>query len=96
MVFTVIRKLKNRPGGLLAMLRWGGESLVADRGEAEAELRQPENRHEAATYRELVRHARSGMVRLGAPNRADLYPRIPRVLPPGTAQRLLDEERGER
>lgn len=78
------------------MVRRGEEILITDRGEAVAELRQPLNLPEATAYPELVRRARSGMARLGAPNRADLYPRMPRSLPSGTALRLLDEERGER
>lgn len=34
--------------------------------------------------------------REGARNRPDLYPKMPRVLPEGSATRLLDEERGDR
>ena len=45
MVFTVIRKLKNRPGGLLAMLR-RGESLVRS-GRSRGRVASPVNRHEA-------------------------------------------------
>ena len=96
MISVGIRELKNRLSEYLRMVRRGEEILVTDRGEAVAELRQPLSLPEAATYPELVRHARSGKVRLGAPNRADLYPRMPRSLPSGTASRLLDEERGER
>jgi hypothetical protein len=33
---------------------------------------------------------------MGKPNRPDLYPALGAVLPPGVADRLLDEERGER
>ena len=35
-------------------------------------------------------------IREGARNRPDLYPKMPRVLPEGSAARLLDEERGDR
>ena len=35
-------------------------------------------------------------IREGPRNSPDLYPKMPRVLPRGTAARLLDEERGER
>lgn len=96
MISVGIRELKNRLSEYLRMVRRGEEILVTDRGEAVAELRQPLSLPEAAAYPELVRRARSGKVRLGAPNRADLYPRMPRSLPSGTASRLLDEERGER
>ena len=96
MIFIGIRKLKNRLSAHPRMVRRGGEILVTDRGEAVAELRQPLSHSEAAAYPELVRRARSGKVRLGAPNRAVLYPRMPRSLPRGAASQLLDEERGER
>ena len=96
MISVGIRELKNCLSEYLRMVRQGEEILVTDRGEAVAELRQPLSLPEAAAYPELVRHARLGKVRLGAPNRADLYPRMPHSLPSGTASRLLDEERGER
>ncbi len=32
----------------------------------------------------------------GARNRPDLYPKMPQVLPEGSATRLLDADRGER
>ena len=35
-------------------------------------------------------------IREGVRNRPDLYPKMPRVLPEGSAARLLDEERGDR
>ena len=96
MISVGVRELKNRLSAYLRLVRQGEEILVTDRGEAVAELRQPVNLPEAAAYPELVRRARSGKVRLGAPNRADLYPRMPHSLPSGTARRLLDEVRGER
>ena len=96
MISVGIRELKNRLSEYLRMVRRGEQVLVTDRGETVAELRQPLSLPEATAYPELVRRARSGKVRLGAPNRADLYPRIPRSLPSGTARRLLDEERGDR
>ncbi len=91
-----IRELKNRLSAYLRMVRRGEEILVTDRGEVVAELRQPLSSPEAPACPELVRRARSGKVRLGGPNRAELYPRMPRLLPSGTALRLLDEERAER
>ena len=96
MISVGIRDLKNRLSAYLRMVRQGEEVLITDRGEAIAELRQPLRLPEAAAYPELVRRARLGKVRLGAPNRADLYPRMPRSLSSGTARRLLDEERGKR
>lgn len=96
MVSVGIRDLKNRLSEYLRMVRRGEEILVTDRGEPVAELRQPTNASHTAAYPELERRARAGKVRLGAPNRPDLYPSLSSSLPPGTARRLLDEQRGER
>ena len=92
MISVGIRELKNRLSEYLRMVRRGEEVLITDRGEAVAEPRQPVCLLEAAAHPELVRRARSGKVRLGAPNRADLYPEMPHLLPSGTARRLLDGE----
>ena len=96
MVSVGIRELKNRLSEYIRMVRGGEEILVTDRGEAVAELRQPADPPDKAAYPELVRRARTGRVRLGAPNRSGLYPSLPSSLPLGTARRLLREERGER
>ena len=96
MVSVGVRELKNRLSEYLRMVRRGEEILVTDRGEPVAELRQPSTASQTSAYPELERRARAGKVRLGAPNRPDLYPSLPSSLPPGAAQRLLDEERGER
>jgi len=96
MVSVGVRELKNRLSEYLRMVRRGEAILVTDRGEPVAELRQPSSAFHTAAYPELERRARVGKVRLGAPNRSDLYPSLPSPLPPGTARRLLDEERGER
>ena len=96
MVSVGVRELKNRLSEYLRMVRRGEEILVTDRGEPVAELRQPSSASHTAAYPELERRARAGKVRLGAPNRSDLYPSLPSPMPPGTARRLLDEERGDR
>lgn len=96
MVSVGVRELKNRLSRYLRMVRAGEEILITDRGEAVAELRQPVNGPDKAAYPELARRARAGKVRLGAPNRSDLYPSLPPSVPPGAARRLLREERGER
>ena len=44
---------------------------------------------------ELRRRAKEGTLRVGAPNRPDLYPRLSRRLPSRTVQELLDEVRGD-
>ena len=73
--------------------RWGGV-LITDRGRVVAQLSQPTSEAADAAYPGLIRHARAGKVRLGATNFAASYPRVPRSLTVGVAQRLLDEERG--
>jgi antitoxin (DNA-binding transcriptional repressor) of toxin-antitoxin stability system len=90
-----IRELKNRLSEYLRLVRSGEEILVTDRGEVVAELRQPSPRV-TFPYPALAEVARQGRVRLGQPNRADLYPALGPVLPAGSAARLLDDERGDR
>ncbi|MEE9255476.1 MAG: type II toxin-antitoxin system prevent-host-death family antitoxin [Pseudomonadales bacterium] len=87
-----IRELKNRLSEYLRKVRRGEKIMVTDRGEVVAELRPPTNAQDPG----LVLRARAGKVRLGAPNRADLYPKVTPALSSGTAKRLLDQERGER
>ena len=90
-----VRELKNRLSEYLRLVRNGEEILVTDRGQVVAELRQPSPRV-ALPYPALLDVVRQGRVRLGLPNRADLYPALTPALPPGSVARLLDEERGER
>lgn len=96
MVSVGIRELKNRLSEYVRRVRRGEEFLVTDRGRVVAELREPTGVPNGAAYSGLVRHARAGRVRMGAPNIAVSYPRVPRSLSQGTAKRLLDEERGSR
>ena len=96
MVSVDVHELKSRLSKYLRVVRRGEDILVTDRGEPVAELRQPSSASHAAAFPELERRARAGKVRLGAPNRPDLYPSRPSPLPPGTARRLLDEDRGDR
>lgn len=91
-----IRELKNRLSEYVRLVRAGEVVMVTDRGEVVAELRPPRSGGEAGQYPGLADLARRGLVRLGEPNRPGLYPVLPSVTPPGTAARLLDEERGDR
>ena len=88
-----IRELKNRLSEYLRLVRNGEEILVTDRGEVIAELRQPTPRV-ALPYRALMEAVQQGRARLGSPNRPDLYRPLAPVAPPGSAAKLLDEERG--
>jgi antitoxin (DNA-binding transcriptional repressor) of toxin-antitoxin stability system len=90
-----IRELKNRLSEYLRLVRSGEEILVTDRGEVVAELRQPSPRV-ALPYPALLEVVRQGRARIGLPNRPDLYPALGAVVPPGSAAKLLDEERGPR
>lgn len=91
-----IRELKARLSAYLRMVRGGEEILITDRGEVVAELRQPGGTASELRYPALLLHARQGRVRLGEPNRPDVYPAQTQIAPEGTASRLLDEVRGER
>ena len=90
-----IRELKNRLSEYVRLVRSGEVVMVTDRGEVVAELRPPGGGG-MEQYPALADLARRGQVRLGEPNRPGLYPVLPAVTPPGTAARLLDEERGDR
>jgi antitoxin (DNA-binding transcriptional repressor) of toxin-antitoxin stability system len=90
-----VRELKDRLSEYLRLVKNGEEILVTDRGDVVAELRQPTPRA-ALPYPGLLEAVSRGRARLGKPNRPDIYGATGAVAPPGTAQRLLDEERGER
>jgi antitoxin (DNA-binding transcriptional repressor) of toxin-antitoxin stability system len=90
-----IRELKNRLSEYVRLVKSGETVLVTDRGAIVAELRPPgEARHEGLNpvIDALIRR---GNVKIGAPNRPDLYP-SQRSVKPGTAAKLLDAEREER
>lgn len=92
-----IRELKNRLSEFVRLVRAGEEILVTDRGEVVAELRTPQRAiGPSEPYPGLARLVREGRVRPGSGNAPELYPELPSRTPGGTAQRLLDEERGER
>jgi antitoxin (DNA-binding transcriptional repressor) of toxin-antitoxin stability system len=90
-----VRELKNRLSEYLRLVRSGEEILVTDRGEVIAELRQPSPRV-TLPYPALMDAIRQGRARIGAGNHPGLYPKTSPLLPPGSATRLLDEERGTR
>lgn len=91
-----LRELKNHLSKYVRQVRGGQSLLVTDRGQVVAELVPPGS---AATsgerYVGLTALAQRGEVTLGSPNNPSLYPAMPAVVPPGTAERLLHEERGE-
>ena len=91
-----VRGLKNRLSEYLRRVRRDEEVLVTNRGKMVTELRHPGREPTDVTCPGLVRHARVGKARLGAPNHPDLYPLVALVVPLGTVRRLLDQERGDR
>ena len=92
-----VRELKTRLSHYLREVRQGEEVLVTDRGEVVAELRRPDqDRTGMKAYPGLVVLAKRGSISVGGDNDQSLYPLLKPILPPGSASRLLDQERGER
>lgn len=91
-----VREIKNRLSEYLRMVENGERVAVTHRGRVVAELGPPAHVTEEEAYAELRRRARNGTVRLGAPNRPDVYPRPARRLPSAVVQELLDDVRGDR
>src|SRR5215207_7391523 len=93
-----IRELKDRLSEYIRLAREGEVVEVTDRGSVVAERRAPSVGGDLERrYPGLVEMARKGALRLPVkPNHPDAYPRLASVTPPGTAARLLDEDRGER
>ena len=92
-----IRELKAHLSACLRRVRKGEVVVVTDRGVPVAEIRRPAPRKklppELAGLQSLIDR---GIVSEGGPNDPSLYVRTGVRCPPGTAARLLDEERGER
>ena len=92
-----IRELKARLSEYVRLVRSGEVVLVTDRGEVVAELAPPRTTRrttsDEAGIDDLVTR---GLMTRGAPNDPSVYRKMRRLAPDGTAQRLIDEERGER
>ena len=91
-----VREIKNRLSAYLRMVENGERVAITHRGRIVAELGPPTHTTEGEARAELQRRARAGTVKLGAPNRPDVYPLPPGRVPAGTVQELLDDIRGER
>jgi prevent-host-death family protein len=89
-----VRALRIRLSHYLEQVRAGHPIQIIDRGEVIVELLPPA-RPVASDSREAD-VADRGVARGRVPNDPSLYPTFPRLTPPGTAKRLLDEERGKR
>ena len=91
-----VREIKNRLSAYLRMVERGERVAITHRGRVVAELGPPTHTAEEESQAELRRRARAGTVRLGAPNRPDVYPRPSRRLPSRIVEDLLDGVRGGR
>jgi antitoxin (DNA-binding transcriptional repressor) of toxin-antitoxin stability system len=92
-----LRELKNRLAEYVRQVRAGEEVLVTDRGSVVAELGPPGRAGAGKGIPSgLLDLARRAQLTIGSPNEGDVYPRLPPVLAPGRAAKLLDEERGRR
>jgi antitoxin (DNA-binding transcriptional repressor) of toxin-antitoxin stability system len=92
-----VRELKNRLSEYLRLVRAGEHVLVTDRGEVIAELAPPgESSGPDEIPPKLREMIRRGLATRAMPRGEYKYPRLPRLAPDGTAERLIDEERGER
>jgi prevent-host-death family protein len=91
-----LRELKNRLSAYVRRVRAGEHIRVTDRGQVVAELVPPgamAGRDPASVLAELERR---GVLRPPTAKGLPRYPRFRRQVPPGTARRLLDEERADR
>ena len=91
-----LRELKNRLSEYVRLVRAGEHVQVTDRGQVVAELMPPtpaKGRDPAAGLAALERR---GLLRSPTAEGRARYRRLPRLVPIGTVQRLLDEDRGER
>ncbi len=91
-----IREVKTRFSTYLRMVEQGERVAITNHGRVVAELVPPTHVSEDEAQAELQRRARAGTVRLGAPNRPDIYTRPSVGLPYQVIQDLLDETRGGR
>lgn len=93
-----VRELKNRLSEYLRQVRAGESVLVTDRGEVVAELAPPgESVSSGDLPAAILALARRGVITLGSPSDATLYPALPRRRRRKvTAAQLLDEARGSR
>ena len=91
-----LRELKNRLSEYVRLVRAGEHVQITDRGQAVAELVSALPAKGRSAAEALADLERRGLVRPPIAKGRARYPRLPRIAPPGTAQRLLDEDRGER
>ena len=90
-----VRTLRDRLSEYLRSVQDGERLAVTNRGVVVARLVPPDAPAETAEEA-LQRLARAGEIRLGKPNRPDLYPPPPGFLSDEQVAALFDDVRGER
>jgi len=89
-----VKDLKNNLSAYLRQVRKGVRVLVTNHDEVVAELGKPREDTASAAHPLLAEWISSGKLRPAASRKKKL-PASPVRMPAGTAQRLLDAERGE-
>jgi antitoxin (DNA-binding transcriptional repressor) of toxin-antitoxin stability system len=90
-----LRELKNRLSLYVRHVRGGHTVAVTDRGNVVAELRPPSELPPGSPVdAAIARLANRDLLVVGAPNRADVYPRLRPLLRTTSSQQLLDADRG--
>lgn len=90
-----LRQLKNNLSAYVRQAKAGHAIAVTDRGQVVAHLSPPPNTAPMTDEEGLLELARQGLVRLALKKPGKL-PKLPRIAPDGTAQKLLDFVRGDR
>lgn len=91
-----LRDLKNRLSEYVRLVRAGEHVQVTDRGQVVADLRPPTPAKGSDPAAGLAALERRGLLRPPAAEGRARYRRRPRLVPRGTVQRLVDEDRGAR
>ncbi len=91
-----LRELKNRLSEYIRMVHAGEHIRVTDRGHVVAELVPPASATTRDPASALAELERRGLLRPSTAEGRARYPRFRRLVPAGTAQRVLDEDRAER
>jgi prevent-host-death family protein len=89
-----IRELKAKLSEHLRTVRQGERIQITDRGTPIAEIVPPGWSADPAIPAALAQMAREGKVRLATRPRSKRLSKYPRLVPPGTVQKWLDEDRG--
>jgi antitoxin (DNA-binding transcriptional repressor) of toxin-antitoxin stability system len=89
-----LRELKNQLSAYVRLAGAGEHVRITDRGHVVAELVPPLSKSDV--HAGLTALERRGLLRPPSGKGRARYPRFPRVVPADTAQRLVDEDRGER